>query len=53
MMTQESHKDIIIGHVSRDSTVIEAREKTVNKKKDVKISEKPMRKGGRPKKGEI
>ena len=38
----------IIGHVSRDSTAIEAREKAQRKEK----KEKPRRKRGRPRKGE-
>jgi len=37
----------IVGHVSRDSTAIEAREKATNTKKEVK----PKGKRGRPKKG--
>ena len=40
----------IVGHISRDSTAIEAREKPVNRKKDVKPPS--PRKRGRPKKGE-
>ncbi len=52
-MVQESHKDRIVGHISRDSTAIPAREKPVNKKKQVQKTEKPKRKRGRPKKGEI
>lgn len=40
----------IVGHISRDSTAIRAREKPANKKKDV--GERPKRRGGRPKKGE-
>jgi len=47
-------KDSLVGHISRDSTAIEAREKP--KKKDkiagVSKSQKPKRKQGRPKKGE-
>ena len=38
----------IIGHVSRDSTAIEAREKAQRKDRQVK----PRRKRGRPRKGE-
>ena len=41
---------MIIGHNSRDSTAIEAREKPVKKKKSVK--KKSKRKRGRPKKSE-
>ena len=50
---QEYHKDRIVGHISRDSTAIPAREKPVNKKKQVQKTEKPKRKRGCPKKGEI
>lgn len=46
-------KDHIVGHISRDSSAITAREKTINKKNDVKKQDKPKRKRGRPKKGEI
>ena len=41
----------LIGHISRDSTEIVAREKPVVKEKSEK-DEKPKRKRGRPKKGE-
>ena len=46
--------DHIVGHISRDSTAIEAREKPQkkNKIKDVSSTQKPKRKRGRPKKGE-
>ncbi|MGE4585667.1 MAG: transposase [Sphaerochaeta sp.] len=40
-------QDHIVGHVSRDSTAIEAREKATNRKKEGK----PKGKRGRPKKG--
>ena len=39
--------DYIVGHICRDSTAIEAREKATNTKKEVK----PKGKRGRPKKG--
>lgn len=42
--------DRLIGHVSRDSTAIEAREKAVKRPKN-KETDKPKRKRGRPKKG--
>ena len=46
-----SHK--LAGHVSRDSTAIEGREKPVLKNKaDVVETDKPKRRRGRPKKGE-
>lgn len=40
----------LIGHISRDATAIEARERTPKKKK--KAEARPKRKRGRPKKGE-
>ena len=40
-------QDHIVGHISRDSTAIEAREKATNTKKEVR----PKGKRGRPKKG--
>lgn len=49
-VAEKYHKDHVIGHISRDSTSITAREKPVNKKKEVK---KDKRKRGRPKKGEV
>lgn len=42
--------DRLIGHISRDSTAIEAREKAAKRPKN-KDTEKPKRKRGRPKKG--
>ena len=44
-------KDKIAGHVSRDATAIEAREKAVKKQEEVAFSV-PKRKRGRPKQGE-
>jgi hypothetical protein len=41
----------IVGHISRDSTAIEARCTPYNRKRDVTIA-KPKRKRGRPRKGE-
>ncbi len=43
-----THADRLVGHISRDSTAIEARETPVSVPKE----EKPKRKRGRPKKGE-
>ena len=43
-----SHKDRLVGHISRDATAIEAREKPVT----VAAPEKPKGKRGRPRKGE-
>jgi hypothetical protein len=48
-LIQKTHKDRLVGHISRDATAIEAREKPV------KAAEAPAaapRKRGRPKKGE-
>lgn len=42
---------LLIGHISRDSTAIHAREKAINTKKD--IPKKKKHKRGRPKRGEI
>jgi len=42
--------DRLIGHISRDATAIEAREKVSKPPKD-KATDKPKRKRGRPKKG--
>lgn len=54
LMIETYHKDRIVGHISRDSTAISAREKPVNKKKNAQEKwEKPKRKRGRPKKGEM
>jgi len=49
-MITQYYKDEIVGHISRDSTAIEAREKPAKKviEKEVKVKRKP----GRPKKGE-
>jgi len=44
----DAYQDQVVGHVSRDSTAIEAREKPLRKKKREKIAKKR----GRPKKGE-
>jgi hypothetical protein len=41
----------LVGHISRDATAIEAREKPV--KADKAKADKPKRKRGRPKKGEV
>ena len=46
----ECYKDDIVGHISRDSTAIEAREKP--QKKRVEKETQVKRKPGRPKKGE-
>lgn len=47
-LIKDRYEGEIVGHVSRDSTAIEAREKPVKKVKEAKVK----RKQGRPKKGE-
>lgn len=47
----EFQADRLIGHISRDSTAIDAREKAIKRPKEPAI-EKPKNKRGRPKKGE-
>ena len=42
----------IIGHIMRDSTSIDAREKPLNKKRDIQLPKDPPRRRGRPRKGE-
>ena len=49
-LIKETYGDQLVGHISRDSTKIDAREKPVKKTEPVK--EEPKRKQGRPKKGE-
>lgn len=49
-MVEEHLADRIVGHISRDSTSIDAREKPVKKKA---LKDKPAKKRGRPKKGEV
>ncbi len=48
-LIRKAHEDRLVGHLSRDSTAIEAREKPAKK---VEPPEPPQRKRGRPKKGE-
>lgn len=50
-LIEETQKDRVIGHISRDSTEIEAREKPVRPPAAAEPP-KPVRKKGRPKKGE-
>jgi IS5 family transposase len=52
-MASQYHEGRIVGHISRDSTAIPAREKPVNKKRDVAVPTGSKRKRGRPRKGEI
>ena len=49
-MVEEHMADRIVGHISRDSTSIDAREKPVKKKT---LKDEAPKKRGRPKKGEI
>ena len=48
-LIEQGYKEQLVGHISRDATAIEAREKPVRKKKE---PERPKRKRGRPCKGE-
>jgi hypothetical protein len=48
-LIKRTHEDRLVGHISRDATAIEAREKPVQ----VAAPEMPKRKRGRPKKGEV
>ena len=48
-LIQETHADRLVGHISRDSTAIEAREKPA---KSNKPAPDPKHKRGRPRKGE-
>ena len=49
-LIREVYEENLVGHLSRDSTTIEAREKAVSKEKEP--TEKIQRKRGRPRKGE-
>ena len=54
-LIQKTHKDRVVGHISRDATAIEAREKPVKAAPVPEPAEAPAqapRKRGRPKKGE-
>src|SRR5208283_2446795 len=51
-LIEETHADRLVGHISRDSTAIEAREKPV-KSAEPKPPAQPKRKRGRPGKGEV
>jgi hypothetical protein len=50
-LIKKTHKDRLVGHISRDATAIEAREKPVRAVPTA--PETPKRKRGRPKKGEV
>ena len=51
-LIQDTHANRLVGHISRDSTAIEAREKPAQSGKPEPVPE-PKRKRGRPRKGEI
>jgi hypothetical protein len=48
----KNYQEQLVGHISRDSTEIEVREKPVKKEQEA-VEKKPKRKPGRPKKGEV
>ena len=50
---REYHEDRLIGHISRDATAIEVREKAEKKPKEEEKPPLPKKKRGRPKKGEL
>lgn len=56
-LIRKTHQDRLVGHISRDSTAIEAREKPVQKDPasaaPAPLRPSPPRKRGRPKKGEV
>lgn len=51
-LIKKAYQEQLVGHISRDATEIEAREKPVKKDKNNEDIQKPKRKRGRPKKGE-
>ena len=51
-MVKKSCAGGILGHISRDSTAIEAREKPTKKEAPAKPPSQPVRRKGRPRKGE-
>jgi hypothetical protein len=51
-LIRDTQADRLVGHVSRDSTAIEARE-TPTKTEPSAVAEKPRRKRGRPRKDEV
>lgn len=51
-LIKETHADRLVGHISRDSTAIEAREKPAKPDQPVPVAQ-PKCKRGRPPKGEI
>lgn len=52
-LIKKTYQEQLVGHISRDATEIEAREKPVKRiKVEEQVENKPKRKRGRPKKGE-
>jgi hypothetical protein len=51
-LIQKTNQDRLVGHISRDSTAIEAREKADQERPPSTPPESPKRKRGRPKKGQ-
>ena len=51
-LIKETHADRLVGHISRDSTAIEAREKPVKSDRPAPAAQ-AKRKRGRPRKGEV
>jgi hypothetical protein len=51
-LIKETHADRLVGHISRDSTAIKAREKPAKPDRPTPL-EQPKRKRGRPRKGDI
>jgi hypothetical protein len=51
-LIEETHADRLVGHIARDSTAIEAREKPA-KSDQPEPAAQPKRKRGRPRKGEV
>ena len=53
-LIERTHKGRLVGHISRDATAIEAREKPVKIKVEAPVEPAPpKRKRGRPRKGEV
>jgi len=52
-LIKRSHEDRLVGHISRDATAIEAREKPVKTVEASTSAQPPKRKRGRPRKGEV
>jgi Transposase DDE domain/Transposase domain (DUF772) len=50
-LIKETHKDRLVGHISRDATAIDARESPAKSKSPAPAA--PKRRRGRPKKGEV